>query len=366
MTEILYREYLQGDEIEIVSLLDQVFKGWPKFDLTKSNLDHWNWKYQDNILDRKLVAIAEADGKIIAFDHTQINLVKIKEYIHLCSLGGDAVVHPEYRGMGIHRKNSENSRQIRRDAGLIFGHSITGNPILIKMFERSETRRRFPIPLTHYVRIQDIDLHLKHNPKENSWINKIGFHTLNTVNIILKKKPSGDQPSNLIIEKVEEFDERMDTFWAQIKDYYDFIFVHDKKYMNWRYLDPRAGPFIVKQALENGEIVGFIVCRKNKINSEYSVGFIADMLVKPGRKDIADALVRDIVRLFDEDGVNIINFLGVKGYVFDDVLRKHGFLNSRRNHYIFNSVLSEVDFLEQINDSPPERLHFYFGQLDAI
>ena len=39
------RPYREGDENNIVTLLDQVFIGLPHFDTKCSLLDHWKWKY---------------------------------------------------------------------------------------------------------------------------------------------------------------------------------------------------------------------------------------------------------------------------------------------------------------------------------
>lgn len=43
------KEYQPGDEEGIVELLEIVFDGWPHFDLPCSRVDHWKWKFLDNL-----------------------------------------------------------------------------------------------------------------------------------------------------------------------------------------------------------------------------------------------------------------------------------------------------------------------------
>ena len=171
---------MPGDEAQIVQVLDTVFEGWPKFDLTQSNLDHWKWKYQNNYTE-KLVGVTEIDNKIVGCGHTVPMKVKVFDQIHLCGVGGDVAVLKEYRRRGVRNSFSPFVGDLRKAAGISIIFMITGNPIVIDIYKRRRDRFKLPFELIHYVRIRDLDLHLEKNPMENAWVTKLGYQTLDTL-----------------------------------------------------------------------------------------------------------------------------------------------------------------------------------------
>jgi hypothetical protein len=100
-TDVIIREYEEGDEAQIVNLLKIGFNGWPKFDLTCSKREHWNWKFLDSPIKKKQITVAEADGEIIGCDHTLYNHVKIGNETYICGQAVDTAIHPDFRGKGI-------------------------------------------------------------------------------------------------------------------------------------------------------------------------------------------------------------------------------------------------------------------------
>jgi GNAT superfamily N-acetyltransferase len=359
--------YEQGDESGIVELLDLVFDGWPKFDLIRSKLDHWFWKYQENYIDYKLAVVTKIGDRIIGCGHSVPQEIKIKDNVHLFCLGGDVAVHPDFRRLGIRNRNLELSTKLRRESGSAFILAITGNPIVIDMFERSKDFHRLPIELTHYVYIKDIDLHLKMNPIEDAWIQKIGFQVLKNISGLKQRFSSPEEDvSDLVVKEVSEFDERIEEFWLAVQNAYDLIVVNNKKYLNWRYCDPRAGDFKIFVAEEMEKILGFTVLRINRYREDYPVGLIVELISIPGRPEVVDALLDKAVDFFQENNVNIINFLAVKGYKHHDLLTKNGFLDSRRNHFIYNSPLQDIDYLKDVAESPTDRIHLSWGILDVV
>ncbi|MBS7637986.1 hypothetical protein KEJ49_03740, partial [Candidatus Bathyarchaeota archaeon] len=63
------RLYQEGDKREIVELLENVFNGWPKFDLNCSAIDHWKWKHKDNPQGKSIVVVAQSGDRIIGCLH---------------------------------------------------------------------------------------------------------------------------------------------------------------------------------------------------------------------------------------------------------------------------------------------------------
>ncbi|HUV34023.1 MAG TPA: GNAT family N-acetyltransferase [Candidatus Desulfaltia sp.] len=90
-----------GDVSEIVELLDHVFRGWPRFDLKCSQVEHWAWKHRDNPVNRSVVLTSTSGGKVIGVNHSLFYAVRLLGSDVLCVMGSDLAVHPDYRRMGV-------------------------------------------------------------------------------------------------------------------------------------------------------------------------------------------------------------------------------------------------------------------------
>jgi hypothetical protein len=77
--------------------------------------------------------------------------------------------------------------------------------------------------------------------------------------------------------------------------------VRHRAYLNWRYADPRAGRYTIRVAEEKGELLGYVVPAVSR-----GKGFIADLLVLPGRLDVVAALVEDAAGHLAERGLSAL------------------------------------------------------------
>ena len=77
-------KYQPGDEAGIVELLQLVFNGWPKFDLSCTTLEHWEWKHLDNPLSTRMIltAVGKRDERIIGCHHGVDLNVKIGDDVY--------------------------------------------------------------------------------------------------------------------------------------------------------------------------------------------------------------------------------------------------------------------------------------------
>lgn len=361
------RPYRSGDEEGIVELLQLVFDGWPRFDLKCNPIDHWRWKYTDNPLKTICIAVALNQNKIIGCQHGVLHTIKIRDEVFLGCLVGDLAVHQDFRRMGVFTKMNKFWIELREEIGSKLDHYISGNPIIIKKYLK--IRPQFPHPLSNLVRIWNIDEHLKAMPLENVWLIKLGFHALNLTNS-LKNAFSGSikiKP-DIHISDIRCFDDRIDEFWKRISEDYSFILKRSRNYLNWRYCDPRAGDFVVKQAEEDDRILGYSVIKINKYLRDYPVGFVVDLLTLPDRLDAAEALVADTLNSFDSNNVNIVNYLVVKNHPLEGVFKRFGFLDSRIKIYLLYSrargrVAEDMKMLET---HPASRVFFSWGDHDSL
>ncbi len=346
-----------------MGLLQSVFDGWPNFDLGCSALEHWRWKYRDNVLS-SVITLGVSENRVIGARHSYFIRIKIGEESFFSKYSADAAVDPEFRKMGVLNEMRDLSNELSVRAGARYIYYVSSNPILI----RSWMRRRPPFPhgILNLVRVRDIGEQLKVMPVKNAWLMRLGFYMLKLFNGL--RNIFGSPPSRpvLNIDVVSSFDGRMDEFWGRVSEHHGFIVERSRGYLNWRYCDSRGGDFIVKQAEEGGRILGFIVLRVNRIRADYPVGFIVDLLTLPGRLDVADALVGDAVEYFDGQSINLVNFLVVKNHPYEKMMKRHGFLDSRVKPHLFYRSYGEEDEIGKIGTAPADRIHFAYGDIDSL
>jgi len=360
LDDIEIRPYESGDEDSIVDLLETVFKGWPSFDLSCTPLDHWRWKYLDNPLQKVVVCVAEKGDEIVGCTHNVPQRVKIGGSIHLLPFGADAAVHPEHRARGLHTLMGELKTEIGGRQGLLPHYSVSANPVLIGRNLR-RSRPRIAQPVGIFVKIRDVDLHIRMIPPEDPLLKKYGYLALEKLNRLNNyARPRERSSRDIEIRTIRSFDERIDAFWQEVSRPYDFIVERDRSRLNWRYCDPRAGPYLVRQAEEGGRVLGYSVLRTNRGRDDYPVGFLVDLLTLEDTPEAAHALMEDAVDYFDRNDVNVVTGLVPKNSPDVKMLRRHGFLDSRERINLF-SWATEVS---QVNAS--SRMHFSCGDFDHI
>jgi len=240
------REYRPGDEEQIVPLLQLVFNGW-------RDLDFWRWKYLDNPLKMNIIAVAEIDGRIIGSDGAVFKRIKVGDNVLLGNYGTDGGVHPDFRRMGVYKNISILKTELRRKAGIELNYFCTENPIVIELF--SKTHFIFPYFLLFFNRIRDMGLHNRFNPSESlsAGVRRLGLHAIKLLNDLRNTiSPSPPVNKDIQVSEIDEFDDRAEAFWDEIKDGYDFIVERTGEHLNWSYCDPRGGDFKVKLAEEDG------------------------------------------------------------------------------------------------------------------
>jgi len=359
------RPYRAGDEEKIVDLLQRVFEPWPKFDLKHSSLDHWRWKYLDNPPRKNVIAVAESGDRIVGSHHGVYLRVKIGDMSVLTQQGTDLAVDKEFRGMGLYSKMQVVKDHLALEMGATLGYSLSNNPIVVgKLQERNQS---FPSPAQYMVKIRDIELHLKNSEYPDDVKKKYGYLGISGLNSMRNRlKPRRRTGHGLQIIEKELFDDGIDDFWESVSKDYNFIIERDRDYLNWRYCDERGGDYRILQAIEAEGVVGYIILRVNVLNKEYPWGYIVDLLTLPGRLEVADALIRRALELFEDGGVNIVQALVINGHPYKGLLEENGFINGMVNCYLSYRVIKPEEEIKKFKSSSPERLHFMFGDLDWI
>jgi hypothetical protein len=315
--------YQNNEKEEIVDLLVEVFNGWPSFNV-KDSLEYWTWKYYENPCGRSEIAVVEWNNKIIGCQHRYPQLVKFGDKKYPCLHGADLAVHPDHRRRGIYNLTADFLNKVTMNEDYLYNLWVSSNPVVVKS---SIKRGSVYNDIKNLVRIKDIQEQLKNIPMNKPLVMKWGYLLLKQWNSLRTLvKPRFDYHGK--IERVYHFDDRINEFWHKASSIYGFILVRDKDYLNWRFCDPRGGPFKVYQLEENNEIVGYIVCLINDL-MEYHIGYIVEVFTLPDRLDVVYALVKRAVNFFDKNNVNIINYQVVRGHPYERVFNLLEFIDSR-------------------------------------
>lgn len=359
------RPFQSEDEEKIVSLLTLTFKGWPHFDLPCSPLDHWKWKFMSGV---NTIIVAESDGRIIGCDHGLFTNIKIGNNVVKCRQGVDAAVHTDFRYMGVYSKLDKLKTEKGYEANIGIVYYATNNPIVVKVDQKSGSKP-FPQPIPILIRVNDVDLFVKDTAIKDNQKKHFLRYLVHTAKMYNKFERLAVRPvkenSRISVTNLDQFDERVDFLWNVVKEDYFFIKERTSGYLNWRYRDPRGGVYTVKQAVQDDEVLGYIVLRIKSYEGRRE-GFIVDILTLQDRYDCFEALIGEGLRFFDEAGVNAVYYCGVLRHPYVKFLRRFGFLNSRRYVNVYYGIRAAGEDFSQFEAASPGRLLFHYGDIDWI
>ncbi len=353
------RPYLPGDEAGVVQLLQLSFPFWQHH----GTLDYWQSKHRNNPLGQSLVAVAESDNEIIGCDHNVLSKVKIGEGIFRCSYGCDGAVDQDFRRRGIFTSIRRLLSVLREKQSVQFFYTDTINPIVAKVLSRVE--ERFPHVVQDLCWMRDVRMHFLLNPHKNAWLMMFGLGAARLLNRVRGSSRSDRRNQDLRIEKIPTFTNRIDEFWDEVSGHYSFITQRSKEWLNWRYCNMTARGLenTISQVEENGKIAGYSVLKIYRDRENYAFAEIADLLALPNRPDVADALVIDAIGYCETNGVNICNALVVKGHPYEDILKRRGFVNTRRKRHIFYLHRGIDEEIQKFMASSPSKVYFSAGDI---
>ena len=91
MEDFMIREYREGDEVEINRLFNEIF-------CASRSLDEWRWKFIENPINVRVIAVAESGGRIVGQYSNVIALFQYFNKVVPITLPADNFVLPRFRG----------------------------------------------------------------------------------------------------------------------------------------------------------------------------------------------------------------------------------------------------------------------------
>ena len=167
--------------------------------------------------------------------------------------------------------------------------------------------------------------------------------------------------ADLEIASIEQFDARFDELCETASRPFQLIQERTAAYLNWRYADERAGPFVVRTVSRDGQLVGYAATRLLAGRAH-----LADLLCLPGETHAAEALIRDSLALARAAGCRGLWCRLPERHPYRPALRRAGFIDlGARAGELFDphALPSELfDFL----DDPDARVHITYGDSDTV
>ncbi len=322
--DFLTRPYREGDEEGILGVLQSAFGRWPHAEIAVEPIDHLRWKLRSNETALEHHVIGEVDGRIAGAQLSLIQRVKVSDRVLLSRQGIDAAVAADEQNKRIYSRMRESRREMRPAVEMTFG-TRSPHPAMARIWNR----RRDPLQAS--VLVRPLRPHAG-RPAGLAQTLSPGWALLRTagttavwvLNALRDLRPDRS-PFPWSITSAMSFDDRVDALWAEASQGFEFIVARTRQYLNWRYSDRRAGDFTVRLAEKDGGLLGYSALR-----CSYGRGYIADLLILPGRSDVADSLIKDAVRYFRQRRLSAVECWSMPHDPHRGLYARNGFFDSRR------------------------------------
>lgn len=343
----------EGDEEQMLPVLEQAFDRWPSVELTVDPIDHLRWKLWSDVYHHHIVA--EVGQKIVGMMLLWARPAKVRDHVLVPWIGADLAVHPDYQQLGILTAMREVREQSFRGALDFQIGGLSRHPAIAH--GRVGRTDRYPIGN----RVQVLERPLT----PAAALSRFGPGVGRLIRSVARSsgRAGAIERTAWTVREIDSFNERVDRLWEEASASFDFMLLRNAEFLNWRYCDRRAGRHTVLLAEEAGRVLGYAAAQVS-----HGRGYLSDVLVLPGRLDVLDSLLEHATRRLKEAGVAVVIAWCPTLHPYSSVLRRHGYLvrptRTRKLAYrpLHRRAEPELLFLQD----PQARLHFTAGDVDVV
>ena len=359
----LYREVRPEDVPEILTLLEQSFeRGWPNIPLQVPPLEHLCWKMDSPQLIPGDASVIELDGRIIAYNGTVGRDVWVRGERVPGRSGVDLAVHPDFQGTGLVGPWREWRRARRPNPEPVGIGEGSTHPRLRRSSRRRNERRL----IANRVDVLTLPLSMTAIARGSSGIGspltwaRAGRTIAKSIGGRVRHRRLPEVARLPAVREVASFDESADELWERARESWDFAVVRDRRYLNWRYCDPRAGVYRVTAVGDDPRLDGFMVTALLGQDAQ-----LVDVLTAPGDLNALRALVADAIEDARRRGAASLSVQMARHHPYREVLLRCGFVPTKWVRTMgFNERRSWA--LGFLADDARARLHVAFGDTDHI
>lgn len=297
---------------------------WPSVQLVGGRLDYWRWKYLGNPLGFQLVCVAEQAGKVISHSASIPVLMSVGERIIVASQGVDLCTHPAFRGQGLIGATMAVRNRIKAEHGVALDYGFP-NQAAYHVSSIKQGFRDLEVRMLQYQFIIDEDLFFR--KVRFGALKKVGYDSF----LLLKRTTSGrtERVGDHVVTGISEFTTEHGSLFQKAAFQFDLAIVRNTPYLNWRYADPRGGPFLIRSAERGGTLAGYMV---HKVEDREGTRYlnIVDALVDPVDTGAARDLLVDAIALARELRIETVLCCLPEGHPYGRTLSDLGFISQVR------------------------------------
>ncbi len=344
---------------QLLALLQGTFSAW-----AERGIDHLEWKIAGPTSLPTRVALIELEGRIVGLSLGLHRAYRVRGETRDARDAVDAMVHPDFRDRGIYQARRRFTRAYS-DHEFDLSVGFSGNPAIHHIREKLGQGILLGNPLRVWVRPFDARALAKEEVERYGGRVPVPLAALALgagsalARLLPTRAPRA--AARVTIQPVAHFGPEFDELFEDAVREFDFVPVRDSAVLEWRYADPRAGRFVCRAAEEEGRLQGYCV-----VAVAGARGYLVDLLVRPGRLDVARSLVDDALSQLREAGASAAVCWMAQRHPYTGLLRAAGFLRSRRPVGFATRTMrlakGELDFLRD----PASRVHLTYGDSDWI
>ncbi len=357
---VVVRPLRVGDEADEQALLDifnASFGRWPPFDVPVDQREFLRWWLEDHGATRGDAELVEVYGRPLNAGAGMIRPALVRGEARTARIGSYRAVHPDGRGMGLYRLTRERARDATE---LSWGFSqVAQVQHMRQVLGDLELRNRLSV----FIRVLSPLDAARARGQGRVLANAVGYLGMQLRGRLAYRRAQREPWS---VRRIEAFDQRVDAMAEAAATEFDFILLRTAEFLNWRYLDPRAGGFTALVAEHGDELLGYSVLRMIE-----GRGHIADLLVVPGRADVARSLIDASVVWLREAGASAVECTMMLHHPYTPHLRRAGFVVAKgrsdemtRKFSLMPRSMSSTDLAFLTAETA--KIHMVLGDSDMI
>jgi GNAT superfamily N-acetyltransferase len=369
-SEPVFRRGSLDDAEAMLRVIRAAFPEWPAFEIDVPPIEHLRWKMsQPEGLRRDMHAIVEIEGEVVATQVRWRNRVWVRGEEVPFEIGADMAVHPSAQGRGLSRfiRNHEQPRMYNER---VIGFDTPARHERVLALQTDGDRISRPIPLwvrpfsaRAFVGIHRADGDNAHLARA------LADEAVQRVRRVIARprRRRAVEARRVTIARATHLDERPTELWKRVEPEYDLAMRRFADWLNWRYLDPRAGRIRLYTATEGdpgtGRLLGFAAFRAtgregrvlDLVTDRDAPPEVGVQLLERGAAFTRDAGCDRLLCMLAEDDHEA------------RALRPAGFLPTGSALMINAAIRRHAVHVPEFNEivlDPAARLHVTFGDFD--
>ena len=255
--------------------------------------------------------------------------MKILDAQVVVTQAGDALTHPDYRGLGIFTALVKAAwSELRQQAiPITYSFSVDGS---------LSVYRKVKIGPEPYTGCHEIGFFRRmvrplqlHELLVRTFGRNVFSKCLSRASAVLLRLPLAIPACNrsrpLIIKELRHFDRRFDVLWERASTPYKVLTVRDCTFLNWRYINTPSKRHIVLSAEEGKEVLGFAVFEIGESVEGSKEGHLVEVFAIADPR-VVRSLLTAVMKYCLKHNVSKISAWSLEGSDYARTLRRAGFI----------------------------------------